>query len=77
MKYLDVFIRADGGSSAISNVQYRGRAARGTRGVYIDFLDVGDTREEARARKRLRSARKDGWKPKVMDFITGQQLTNV
>ena len=58
---LDVFIRADGGSSEISNIQFRGRLMRGEQGIYCDFSIQGDKAEEGRSKKRLSSAKSAGW----------------
>lgn len=61
LRNLDVFIRADSGSSDISNVQFRGRVARGSKGVYCDFWVTGDDNEYSRSRKRHRACQTDGW----------------
>jgi superfamily II DNA or RNA helicase len=77
MRSLDVFIRADGGSSEISNIQYRGRVARGKQGFYLDIYDFGDgdkvfedeSDEGPRARaakKRFNSCKREGWNPEVV-----------
>lgn len=58
---LDVMIRADGGKSEISNVQFRGRVTRGLSGVYCDFLVEGDPWMQERSEARLASCKKDGW----------------
>jgi len=58
---LDVFIRADGGSSEITNIQFRGRVMRGDSGVYCDVLTQGDRNEEQRSRRRKKSAENAGW----------------
>jgi superfamily II DNA or RNA helicase len=78
LRHLDVFIRADGGSSEVSNIQFRGRVARGKKGIYLDVYDFGDgspfegdddekqgPRERA-ARKRMASCKKEGWEPEMV-----------
>lgn len=65
---LDVFVRADGGSSEISNIQFRGRVTRGERGIYCDFMIQGDEGEERRSLTRVRSARSAGWPTNVSDL---------
>jgi superfamily II DNA or RNA helicase len=64
---LDVIIRADGGSSEISNIQFRGRVMRGATGIYCDIMDYGDKSMEAKANKRLASAKSAGWPVKVRE----------
>jgi superfamily II DNA or RNA helicase len=74
MRHLDVFIRADAGSSEISNIQFRGRVARGDQGFYVDFYDFGDGFEsdkgprERAAHKRFKSCEKEGWEPELVDM---------
>lgn len=63
---LDVIIRADGGSSEISNIQFRGRITRGKRGIYCDFLSTGDDNERRRSQARMRSCKKAEWPVKVV-----------
>lgn len=58
---LDVIVRADGGSSEITNIQYRGRVMRGERGIYCDFVDLGWDWSERRSYERIGSAKKAGW----------------
>lgn len=65
---LDVIIRCDGGSSEVSNIQFRGRVTRGDSGVYCDLLPTGDSKSEVKGKKRLSSARKSGWKVHVVDL---------
>jgi superfamily II DNA or RNA helicase len=75
MRELDVFIRADGGSSEVSNIQFRGRVARGAFGYYLDFHDFGDglgtgslgPRERAAVARR-RSCAREGWAPELEDL---------
>jgi ERCC4-related helicase len=75
MRNLDVFVRADGGSSEITNIQYRGRVARGSHGYYLDLYDFGDGRDDERgpresaAYKRYRSCKKEGWDPEQVDML--------
>lgn len=64
LRHLDVLVRADGGSSEISNIQYRGRVTRGQHGIYCDFMVEGDSNERSRSRKRFRSCQAAGWDPK-------------
>jgi superfamily II DNA or RNA helicase len=71
---LDVLVRADGGSSEVSNIQYRGRVMRGDRGIYADILDVGDPRLAAAAQARLRSARKSGMRVRIVDLWDGHRI---
>lgn len=65
---LDVIIRCDGGSSEVSNIQFRGRVTRGESGVYCDLLPSGDSKSESKGKKRIASARKSGWKVHVVDL---------
>lgn len=64
LRHLDVFIRADAGSSEVSNIQFRGRVTRGQSGVYCDFMVVGDRNGRDRSLARKRSCTKAGWKVK-------------
>lgn len=68
LRHLDVLIRADGGSSEVSNIQYRGRVTRGQHGVYCDFMVVGDPNERGRSRARFRSCLRAGWNPQEEDL---------
>ena len=68
LRHLDVMIRADAGSSEVSNIQYRGRVSRGQRGVYCDFMVVGDANERRRSKTRYRSCKKAGWNPVEEDL---------
>jgi superfamily II DNA or RNA helicase len=75
-RHLDVLVRADGKSSEVGNIQYRGRVMRGKRGVcriYADVLDYGDHQLEMASRTRYRSARKIGLKPKVIELWEGHR----
>jgi len=65
---LDVIIRADGGSSEISNIQFRGRVMRGDSGVYCDFLDTGDEGMKRKAQSRRKSAEKAGWPVQIEEL---------
>ena len=66
---LDVLVRGDGGQTERTNIQYRGRATRGSFGVYCDIADTGANETMRRkARKRFKSARDAGWKPRVIDL---------
>jgi superfamily II DNA or RNA helicase len=60
---LDVLIRADGGSSEVTNIQFRGRVTRGNSGTYIDFMAFGDEISERKALTRFNSCKRAGWKP--------------
>jgi superfamily II DNA or RNA helicase len=71
---LDVLVRADGGSSEVSNIQFRGRVMRGSRGIYADILDLGDPALAAAARARLRSARKSGMEVRTVDLWDGHRV---
>lgn len=66
--HLDVIIRADGGSTEVSNVQYRGRVSRGCRGVYCDFWIEGDTEENRKSAKRYRSCKSAKWTTEIVDL---------
>ncbi len=68
LRNLDVFVRADGGSSEVSNIQFRGRLARGSRGIYCDFLVSGDPNEASRSAARYRSCTRAGWKMEKVDL---------
>jgi superfamily II DNA or RNA helicase len=61
LRHLDIMIRADGGSSEISNIQFRGRATRGDHGVYCDFMVVGDKNCRNKSLARRRSCQRAGW----------------
>jgi superfamily II DNA or RNA helicase len=63
LRHLDVFIRADGGSSEITNIQYRGRVTRGESGVYVDFMAYGDEAMRRSSQTRFRSCKRAGWNP--------------
>ncbi len=68
---LEVLIRADGGSSAIANIQLPGRVARIAKnkkcGILVDFTDKFDPRLEARAMTRRSAYKKAGWKQILPD----------
>lgn len=68
LRHLDVIIRADAGSSEISNIQFRGRVTRGNRGTYCDFIVDGDENERARSMTRMRSCKRAGWDVKVEEI---------
>lgn len=68
LRELDVFVRADGGSSEISNIQFRGRVTRGARGVYCDFWAVDEGGEQRKSQARMRSCKRDGWDVKRMQL---------
>ena len=71
---LDVLMRADAGQTERTNIQYRGRATRGEFGIYADIADTGPNETLRRkARKRFASAKKAGWKPKVIDLWNNHQ----
>ena len=72
--HLDVLVRADAKSSEVGNIQYRGRAMRGSRGIYADIYDYGDQGLESAARSRYRSARKCGMNPKLVDLWNGHVI---
>lgn len=72
---LDVIIRADAGSTEISNIQFRGRVMRGEQGIYCDFMVQGDSNEEGRSKKRLASARNAGW-PVVLEAVPYSETTD-
>jgi superfamily II DNA or RNA helicase len=72
-KHLDVLVRADGGKSPVSNIQFRGRVTRGTNGVYVDFFDHGQRSYERNALARYKDALSAGWKIRVLDFKTGRE----
>jgi superfamily II DNA or RNA helicase len=63
MRHLDVFIRADGGSSEVTNIQFRGRVTRGESGVYVDFMVYGDLDGQRRSKARYASCKRAGWGP--------------
>lgn len=71
--YLDVLIRADGGTSAINNIQLPGRLSRvnenKTEGMLIDFVDEWSEWAYDRSKARLRIYKKNGFnilKPKII-----------
>ena len=64
---LDVIIRADGGSSEISNIQFRGRVTRGDSGIYCDMLETGDNTMEKKSKARIKSAREGGWPVQTLE----------
>lgn len=68
MRHLDLLIRADGGSSEVTNIQFRGRATRGERAVYLDFMIEGDDSENRKSKKRFKSAEDAGWKPEILSL---------
>lgn len=71
LRHLDVLIRADAGSSEVSNIQFRGRVTRGNRGVYCDFYVDGDENEHARSLTRMRSCKRAGWTVKREEIPSG------
>lgn len=71
--YLDVLIRADGGTSAINNIQLPGRLSRvnenKTEGMLIDFVDEWSSWAYDRSKARLRVYKQNGFnilKPKTI-----------
>ena len=68
LRHLDVMIRADGGSSEITNIQFRGRVTRGQSGVYCDILAEGDDNESDRSLTRMRSCKAANWKVRVEEL---------
>lgn len=65
---LSVVFRADGKRREIDNIQYRGRVMRGNRGIYCDIWDEGDGGFRTAAVERMRSAKRVGMKPKIIDL---------